>query len=104
LEEEVSEHFGSASYFTIVNTETDQTEIIDIQNQHHTHGQCQPMIGLAGKGIDGVVCIGMGRGAVEKLNSDGIKVFLRTGDKAKTVVEQYKNGSLKEMAAGHGCH
>lgn len=109
LEEEVSEHFGSAPYFTIVNLETNETEIIDNQNQHHSHGQCHPMGSIIGKGVNGVVCGGMGRRAVELLNSDGIKVFLGTGDIVKTVIEQYKNGNLKELAAdqacsGHGCH
>jgi predicted Fe-Mo cluster-binding NifX family protein len=64
---------------------------------------------LAGKEIDAVVCGGMGRRAVELLNSDGIKVYLGSGSTVKTIVEQYKQGNLKELSAegacaGHGCH
>ena len=34
-------HFGSAPYFTIVDTEKDTVEVIDNANQHHAHGMCQ---------------------------------------------------------------
>jgi predicted Fe-Mo cluster-binding NifX family protein len=109
LDEQVSEHFGSAPYFTIIDLDSNGVETINNQNQHHSHGQCHPMGALAGKGIDGVICGGMGRRAVELLNSDGIKVYLGNGNTVKTVVEEYKNGDLKELSvegacAGQGCH
>lgn len=113
LNEQVSEHFGSAPYFTIVDLESNGVEIINNQNQHHNHGECQPMGALTGKGIDSVVCGGMGRGAVERLNAGGIKVYLGNGDIVKNIVEEYKQGNLKELSAegacaghdhGHSCH
>ncbi len=103
LEEKVSEHFGGAPYFTIADTATDQTENILNQNQHHSHGQCHPLGQLAGRGIEAVVCTGMGRRAIEILNEEGIKVFIGTGDTVKTVVDQFKKGILKELAADQGC-
>lgn len=109
FDERVSEHFGSAPYFTIVDLESNGVEIINNHNQHHSHGQCHPLGSLTGKGINGVVCGGMGRRAIELLNADGIKVYLGNGSIVKTIVEEYKNGSLKELSAedacaGHGCH
>ncbi|MGE5559018.1 MAG: NifB/NifX family molybdenum-iron cluster-binding protein [Bacillota bacterium] len=113
LDETVSEHFGSAPYFTVVDLDSNGIEVIDNQNEHHSHGQCHPMQSLTGKGIDGVVCGGMGRRAVELLNSDGIKVYLGNGNTVKTIIEQYKQGKLKELTmegacGGHGsgncCH
>jgi predicted Fe-Mo cluster-binding NifX family protein len=113
LDEQVSEHFGSAPYFTIVDSESNGVQIINNGNQHHSHGQCHPMGALTGQGIDGVVCGGMGRRAVELLNSDGIKVYLGNGNTVKTIVEEYKQGNLKELTVdcacgghdhGHGCH
>jgi predicted Fe-Mo cluster-binding NifX family protein len=68
-------HFGSAPYFTIVNTEKDSIEIINNANQHHSHGMCQPMSALMGKQIDAVVTGGMGGRAVQKLNEGGIKAY-----------------------------
>lgn len=113
LNEQVSEHFGSSPYFTIVDLDSNGVEIINNRNQHHSHGQCQPMQFLYGKGIESVVCGGMGRLAVELLNSDGIKVYLVNGNTVKTIVEEYKQGNLEELTAdnacgghdhGHSCH
>lgn len=113
LEEQVCEHFGSAPYFTIVESDSNEVEIVNNQNQHHSHGVCHPMASLSGKGIDSVVCGGMGRRAVELLNSDGIKVYLGSGSTVKNLVEQYKQGDLKELTVanacgghdhGHSCH
>ena len=74
-------HFGSAPYFTIVDTEKDSVEIIDNANQHHAHGMCQPMNAFMDKKIDAVVTGGMGSRAVQKLNEGGIKAALITGKK-----------------------
>ncbi len=109
LDEQVSEHFGSAPFFTVIDLDSNGIEIINNQNQHHSHGQCHPMASLTGKGINGVVCGGMGRRAVELLNSDGIKVYLGNGSTVRNVVEEYKRGNLEELSAegacgGHGCH
>jgi predicted Fe-Mo cluster-binding NifX family protein len=35
---QVYSHFGSTSFFTIYDTDTDSIEIIDNANQHHSHG------------------------------------------------------------------
>lgn len=103
LDEQVSEHFGSAPYFTIVDLNSNGVEIFNNGNQHHSHGGCHPMQFLNGKGIDSVVCGGMGRRAVELLNSDGIKVYLGNGNTVKTIVEEYKQGNLKELTVDCAC-
>ncbi|MCL6591774.1 MAG: NifB/NifX family molybdenum-iron cluster-binding protein [Firmicutes bacterium] len=109
LDERVSEHFGSAPYFTIVDLDSDGVEVINNQNQHHSHGQCHPMGAISGKGVNGVVCGGMGRRAVELLNREGIKVYLGKGNIVKNIIAEYKEGNLPELTAesacgGHGCH
>lgn len=109
LKAQVSEHFGGAPCFTVVDLESKVTETIDNQNQHHEHGQCNPLGAIADKGISAVVCIGIGRGAVERLNVGGIKVFLGTGATVEAVVDEYQKGGLRELNAegacsGHGCH
>jgi predicted Fe-Mo cluster-binding NifX family protein len=71
----VNEHFGSASYFTIYDTENNSVEVIENSNEHHSHGMCLPMTTLTGKNIDAVVCGGMGARAVQKLNEGGIKAY-----------------------------
>ena len=102
-------HFGSAPYFTIVDTEKDTVEIINNANQHHSHGMCQPMNALIGKKIDAVVTGGMGGRAVQKLNEGGIKAYRAIPGTVSDIVIQFTKGGLEEITvtnacAQHGCH
>ncbi len=102
-------HFGSAAYFTIVDTEKDSVEIIDNTNQHHAHGMCQPMQALMGKRVDAVVTGGMGSRAVQKLNEGGIKAYRVIPGTVADIVSQFAKGGLEEITvsnacAQHGCH
>ena len=105
----VYDHFGSAPYFTIVDTEKDSVEIINNANQHHAHGMCQPMNALSGKEIDVVVTGGMGARAVQGLNEGGIKVYRAIPGTVKDIVGQFIKGELDEITVNnacgqHGCH
>lgn len=102
-------HFGSAPYFTIVDTEKDAVEVIDNANQHHAHGMCQPMNALAGKQIDAVVTGGMGARAVQRLNEGGIRAYRAIPGTVADLVGQFTQGGLEEITinnacAQHGCH
>ena len=106
---EVYGHFGSAPYFTIVDTEKDSVEIIKNDDQHHSHGMCQPMNALADKKIDAVVTGGMGARAVQKLNDGGVKAFRSIPGTVADIVSQFTKGGLEEITvqnacAQHGCH
>ena len=103
LDESVYDHFGSAPYFTIVDTDANSVEVLENINQHHGHGQCHPMSSLSGRDIKAVVCNSLGRRAVEMLNDDGIKVYLARGKTVKDVVEQIKSGELREIAPDQAC-
>ena len=102
-------HFGSAPYFTIVDTEKDSVEVIGNANQHHSHGMCQPMNALMGKSIDAVVTGGMGGRAVMKLNEGGIKAYRAIPGSVTEIINQYVKGGLEEITiqnacAQHDCH
>jgi len=105
----VHEHFGSAPYFTVCDTDQNKIEIIDNSNQHHSHGMCHPMASLVGKGIDAVVTGGMGTRAVQKLNEGGIKAYRAIPGTVEDLLKQFLKGSLQEITihnscAQHGCH
>jgi len=106
---QVHEHFGSAPYFTIYDTENDICEIVNNSNEYHAHGSCHPLSILEGKDINAVVCSGMGRRAIQKLNEGGIKAFRAVGATVEEIVTEYKAGRLDEITAQtacsrHGCH
>jgi len=102
-EAKVYGHFGSAPYFTIYDTDGGKFEIIDNANQHHAHGTCQPLSGLADKKISAVVCGGMGARAVQMLNNVGIKAYRATSEKVDDVIVKFLAGNLKEMTIDNAC-
>jgi predicted Fe-Mo cluster-binding NifX family protein len=64
----VNEHFGSAPYFAIYNTDDSTLEFIENTNAHHSHGMCHPMTALSEQNIEVVICGGIGARALQKLN------------------------------------
>jgi predicted Fe-Mo cluster-binding NifX family protein len=109
LKAQVHAHFGSASYFTIYDTEKESIETVDNANTHHAHGTCQPMKTLGAKRIDAVVCAGMGARAVQGLNASGIKAFRVGQGTVSQVIKQFEQGSLEEITpenacSQHSCH
>lgn len=106
---EVCDHFGSAPYFTIYDFETNGYETVSNLDNDHKHGTCHPMENLKDKGIDCVVCKGLGRRALEKLNDCGIKVFRIDRPTVKDIVEDFSNSKPEEIdpenaCRSHRCH
>jgi predicted Fe-Mo cluster-binding NifX family protein len=103
LTSKVFGHFGSAPYFLIYDTDNKDFEVLDNQNQHHSHGMCQPLSALAGKKIDAVVSGGMGARAVQKLNEGGIKVYRGIPGTVAAITDQFIKGELEEMTVNNAC-
>jgi predicted Fe-Mo cluster-binding NifX family protein len=104
LKDTVSDHFGSASFFTLYNNETDDIVVIENRNAHHSHGTCHPMNQLAKHKIDCVVCSGMGRRAIEALNFESIKVYKSESQIVEEIIAEIKSDSLSEMDPLKSCH
>ena len=108
LKAKVYGHFGSAPFFTVVDTETLALETISNANEHHEHGACNPVGSISGKGVKAVICGGMGAGAVQKLTRAGIDVFVAESGTVGAVVAEFKESRLIKISAqgscgGHGC-
>ena len=107
LEEKEFSHFGSAAFFALYDTESQQVEIVENKSQHHAHGACQPLQSLADHKIDVLLATGIGRHAVQNLNDGGIKVYALKGDSIQDVIRNYKENQLVEITpltacGGHG--
>ena len=70
----VYNHFGSAPAFVVVDTDTKGLSTINNQDQHHSHGACNPMKALDNQKVDAIVVGGIGAGALTRLNQMGIMV------------------------------
>ena len=88
------DHFGSAGFFTIYDTEAKSVQVIANDNSHHAHGACQPLGMISGLGVDAVLTSGMGRRAVQLLNEGGVKVYLLDGDTVQQAVDKFAAGEL----------
>ncbi|NFH68548.1 metalloregulator ArsR/SmtB family transcription factor [Clostridium botulinum] len=96
-------HFGTAPLFIICNTETNEVKALNNGDLGHEHGKCQPIKALSGEIVDAVIVGGIGRGAITKLNSMGIKVFKAIEGNVNENLEAYKKGELTEFPTNHTC-
>jgi predicted Fe-Mo cluster-binding NifX family protein len=74
IDSTVYNHFGSAPFFVIVDTDTDDLSTINNRDQHYTQGTCDPMKALREQKVDAIVVGGIGAGALTRLNQMGIIV------------------------------
>ncbi len=99
----ISDHFGSAPYFLIYDTNKATFKIIENSNQHHAHGQCQPLGAILGQDINAVVCSGMGIRAINKLNEGGIKTYKAKAETVKDIIRKFQDGALEKITIKNAC-
>jgi predicted Fe-Mo cluster-binding NifX family protein len=99
----ICDHFGSAPFFTLYDSDNDNITVLKNQNSHHGHGTCHPLSQLQQYKIDGVVCKGMGRRAIDMLAKENIKVFYAGSGPVADAIEKIKSGDLMEIDPAQAC-
>lgn len=107
LESLVYNHFGSAPMFIVVDTVTNIVSKVTNEDQHHTHGTCNPIKALGSEAVDAVVVGGIGGGALNRLTQMGIKVYRSEGATVKENLALLSAAQLAEYSpqaccGGHG--
>ncbi|AOY58818.1 NifB/NifX family molybdenum-iron cluster-binding protein [Desulfococcus multivorans] len=107
LDSPVYAHFGSAPYFVIVDADGGDVETVENKDLHHLHGNCQPLRALGGISVDAVVVGGIGRGALTKLNQEGIVAYRAVEGSVSENLALIKNDGLPrfnidQTCQGHG--
>jgi len=91
----VSVHFGRCPSFTIVDVENGEiTNKEIIENPGHQPGFIPQF--LHQKGVECIVCGGMGRRATGFFNEFGIRTIVGVSGSIDSVLEKLKKGILKE--------
>lgn len=96
-------HFGSAPFFLVVDTETNDITAINNGDLNHEHGKCQPIKAIGGADIDVVLVLGIGAGAINKLNSMGVKVFKANPTSLKENIDLFNDNKLLEFSPANSC-
>lgn len=102
-DDSLCDHFGSAAFFTLYDTEKGSVVVVPNGNAHHSHGTCHPISTLSAYAIDAIICRGMGRRAVEMMNAQGITIYRTRVANVTEAIEQIKAGALKELDPKEAC-
>jgi predicted Fe-Mo cluster-binding NifX family protein len=99
-----SDHFGSAPYFTFVDSDTGEVETVRNGGAHHVHGACRPLDFLGTRPVDAILCRGLGKRAFSRLRAGGISVFVTLETDVAATVEAFKAGRLRQLTSEEACH
>jgi predicted Fe-Mo cluster-binding NifX family protein len=102
LADRLSEHFGRAPTYTLVNSDTDQVRVVPNTSEHQG-GMGLPADNLAKLGIEVLVCGGVGRRAITLLEGHGIAVHAGAWNTAGEAYQAWRQGAAPLTAADDGC-
>jgi predicted Fe-Mo cluster-binding NifX family protein len=97
----VAGHWGRAPFLTLVDTESGEVSIV--ANAPHGEGHCNPMGSLEGRGVQAILCSGVGRRAVAALESAGIQVLVTGADRVDEAVAALRTGAVRVLEADGAC-
>jgi len=96
-------HFGSAPAFVMVDTDLGSVATVGNSDMVHVHGACNPIMALGGHNVDAVVVGGIGAGALNRLNAEGIEVYASMAPTIAQNVDLLKEGRLPVLTLQHSC-
>ncbi len=99
----VSNHFGSAPFFMIVDTESKTCKALPNLNCHQEHGMCAPLQSLAEEHIDAIIVQNIGAGAISKLQSAGIQALQCDEFTVEATLAALQKGLLSPMSPEKVC-
>jgi predicted Fe-Mo cluster-binding NifX family protein len=102
LDDQVGEHFGRVPVYTLVDTDTNQVEVLP-NTSEHMGGVGLPPALLAKAGASVLVCRGLGGRAIAMFEDLGVRVFVGAGGTVRDAVQLYKDGRLREATDADAC-
>ncbi|WP_022665485.1 NifB/NifX family molybdenum-iron cluster-binding protein [Desulfospira joergensenii] len=95
LESRVSEHFGVAEQFLVVDLETRTCELSENQKTKGESVKCKTGVFAEEAGVDAVITKCLGDGSQRSLNDSNIKVFAALKETISENLELLEKGELK---------
>lgn len=91
----VNGHFGRSQAFTlfdIVDSKVTGVEVLDATGFEHQHEGIAQL--LQAKGVEAIICGGIGPGAISGLEAAGLEVLRGADGPVRQVADDYANGTL----------
>jgi len=98
----VSEHFGRAPTYTVVDTESEKVNVISNRSEH-MGGTGKPPEQIAQTGAQILICSGLGPKAIGMFESFGIEVYVGAQGSARQAVEMWRAGKLQRATDENAC-
>ena len=99
----ISPHFGSAPWFTFVDTESGNTRSVPNLEHEHQPGTCDAAGSIAGMDVEAVVCGGFGRRAFRSMRETGIPVYVTESPSVGDAVEAFRRDLLVQLLEEDAC-
>ncbi len=104
LDEFVSEHFGRAPTFTVVDMETKEVKVISNTGEHFGGVKVGPDVILEGDAdVEVMLCSGLGPRAIGMFEQFGIEVYVGASGMVKDVIRAFQAGMLHEAMDADAC-
>lgn len=97
----VAGHLGRAPFLTLVDTESGEVSVL--ANAPHGEGHCHPTDPLEGRGVEAVLCSGVGRRAVAALEAAGIRVLVTDARRVEDAILALETGAVRVLGVGEAC-
>ena len=102
LDEQVGQHFGRVTHYTIVDLDTNDVNVIP-NTSHHMGGTDEPPELLKKEGVGVMLCSGLGRRAINLFEQMDIDVYIGASGKVRDAITAFKQGNLQQATMSDGC-
>ncbi len=102
IDEFVSEHFGRAPTFTVVDLATNEVKVIPNTSEHMGGSGYPPEI-MAGAGVEVMLCSGLGPRAIGMFEQYGIEVYVGVSGTVKDAIQEWQIGRLQMATDENAC-
>ena len=102
LDELVSEHFGRAPSFTIVDTETEDVKVVSNTSEHFGGVGTPPEL-LSKEGVEVMLCGGLGPKAVKMFEEFGVEVYVGAHGTVRGAIDTFQAGNLRVATDANAC-
>jgi predicted Fe-Mo cluster-binding NifX family protein len=103
MEEAVSQHFGRAPTFTLINLDTKEVQILPNMS-NHMGGKGLPTDMLKDQGVQVMIVGGLGPKAIQFFAEQRVEVFVGATGTVKDAIEDWREQLLTNASSDNACH